>query len=97
MDKIKILENKKNMCILNYDNLYQLTSYGNIIAKYDTLEKKLYLNNNTLDNKTIWNYSQTTLKSLKNFINNYTIFKYNSLKDFAENILKNKSIYKIGL
>lgn len=57
MNKIKILENKKNTCILHFDNLLQLENYKSTIAKYNTITKKLYLNNDLLNNKVIWYYS----------------------------------------
>lgn len=97
MDKIKTLENKKNTCILNYDNLYQLINYNSTIAKYDQTTKKLYLNNSLLNNKIIWKYSQSTLKELKNFINNYTYFNYVNFQDFQKVVAENKNIFEIKL
>ena len=97
MNKIKILENKKNTCILHFDNLLQLENYKSTIAKYDTITKKLYLNNDLLNNKIIWYYSQSTLKELKNFINNYTNYNYKTFKEFKEIVLNNKNIFEIKL
>lgn len=97
MNKIKILENKKNTCILCFDNLYQLENYHSTIARYDINTKKLYLNNNILNNKIIWNYSQTTLKELKRFINNYTNYNYETFKEFKKTVEENKNIFEIKL
>lgn len=95
--KIKTLENKKNTCILSYDNIYQLENYKSTIAKYDIITQKLYLNTSKLNNKIIWNYSQSTLKELKNFINNYTCYNYANFKEFKKVVTENKNIYEINL
>ena len=95
--KIETLENKKSTCILYYNNIYQLENYKSTIAKYEINTKKLYLNNNLLNDKIIWKYSQNTLKELKNFINNYTCFNYSSFKEFEKVVPENKNIYEINL
>ena len=97
MNKIKILENKKNTCILCFDNLLQLENYKSTIAKYNTITKKLYLNNDLLNNKVIWYYSQSTLKELKNFINNYTNYNYKTFKEFKKMVEENKNIFEVKL
>lgn len=76
---MKILENKNNMIILQKDDDLEFYSYNSLIAIFCV--KKLVLTKE-------WNYSQTTLKQLKYFINNYTSYKYESKKQFIEEIKK---------
>lgn len=83
---MRILENKNNFTILK-DNINNIIffSYNQQIATFDKYNNKLYINN-------LWNYSQTTLKQFKNFINEYTTFLYNNKKDFEIEIKNNKDI-----
>ena len=83
---MRILENKNNFTILK-DNINNIIffSYNQQIATFDKYNNKLYINN-------LWNYSQTTLKQFKNFINEYTTFIYNNKKDFEIEIKNNKDI-----
>lgn len=86
---MEILENKNNMSIIR-DNVENLVffSYTSEVATYDKYNNKLYLTD-------LWNYSQTTLKQLKYFINNYTSFKYENKKIFENEINKNNNIILI--
>lgn len=84
---MEILENKNNLVIMEDEaELLQFFSYNKHIATYDKFNKKLYLG-------FLWNYSQTTLKQLKNFINNYTCFYYDNKKQFELEIKNNKNIF----
>ena len=55
-----------NQIIIETDKEYIFQSYGTTIAK----QQKGFLGGVTLD-KYYWNYSQTTLKYLKEFLPNY--------------------------
>lgn len=77
---MKILENKNNMVILENGEQAYFISYETTIAKYDYITRNLQLNVN------YWDYSQTTLKQLKHFINNYTCYNYETKKDFEYKI-----------
>lgn len=83
---MRIIENKNNFTILK-DNIKNLIffSYNSHIATYDKENEKLYIT-------ILWDYSQTTLKQLKNFINNYTSFNYENKKQFEQEIYKNNNI-----
>lgn len=76
---MEILENKSNMIILQKDDNTEFYSYNSLIAIF--CGKELVLTKK-------WNYSQTTLKQLKYFINNYTCFNYETKKQFIEEIKK---------
>lgn len=86
---MRILNNSNNMVVLK-DNINNLIffSYKSHIATFDKYNNKLYINN-------LWNYSQTTMKQFKNFINDYTTFYYESKKAFETEILNNKNIIMI--
>lgn len=82
---MEILENKTNMVILENNNTFYLVSYKTTVASYNNITKQLNLN------AIYWDYSQTTLKQVKYFINNYTCYYYESKKDFEismENVNK---------
>lgn len=81
---MEILENKNNLIIEKNSNNYIFYSYSSLIAIYNENTKKLRLTK-------LWNYSQTTLKQLKNFINNYTCYNYSSKKEF-EKLIDNINI-----
>ena len=71
---MKILENERNMMIYEQDEFTYLISYKTPIAKVsNTIETNTKKQNNYgiyLTND--WDYSQTTLKQLYNFIELYT-------------------------
>lgn len=55
-------------------------SYGRLIAIYSTDTQDLKLNADW------WNYSNTTRKYFKQFINNYTAFNYETKKQWMEQL-----------
>lgn len=74
---MEILENEKNLTIIENEGQIVLFSYNSKIATFYKGTKSQWLG---LTDK--WDYSQTTLKHLKHFINNYTCYNYESKKDF---------------
>ena len=86
---MKIIENKNNMVIMqDADENITLFSYFSHIATFDRFKNELYIS-------TLWSYSQTTLKQVKHFINNYTSFNYENKKHFEMEIQNNNKIYII--
>lgn len=83
---MEVLENKNNLLISKVDDIIYFTSYKTTVCKYNTITKQLKIN------AMYWCYSQTTLKQLKYFINNYTIFEYQNKKQFELEILNNNNI-----
>lgn len=83
---MEVLENKNNLLISKIDNIIYFTSYKTTICKYNTITKKININ------AMFWDYSQTTLKQLKHFINNYTDFNYENKKQFEREIQNNINI-----
>lgn len=83
---MEVLENKNNLLISKVDDMIYFTSYKTTICKYNTITKQLKIN------AMYWCYSQTTLKQLKHFINNYTIFEYQNKKQFELEMLNNNNI-----
>lgn len=81
----KIIENRNNMLITERKNIYRFYSYNSLISEYHKESKKLVLTY-------LWDFSQTTLKQLKNFVNNYTCFNYENKKQFEQEIEKNNNI-----
>lgn len=71
---MKILENERNMTILENEGNTYLFSYNSLIARVNNTLGKNY--NLTLTNK--WDYSNTTLKQLYNFIELYTTQRDNT-------------------
>lgn len=76
---MEILENKKNYIVEKNANNIILYSYTSLIAIFNVENQRLNLTK-------LWDYSQTTLKQLKEFINNYTIYKYTTKKEFEKTI-----------
>lgn len=95
LEKIKVeqLENK-NQFVITYcsnDNLYIcFQSYKTLIAIYDYSNNELYIN------WSMWDYSKTTMKHLKVFVNRYTTFKYENKSQFMKEITNNNSIYLLS-
>lgn len=83
---MEILENEKNMTIIENDGSLYLFSYNSKIAIYRK-------NCEWLDIGKLWNYSQTTLKHFKHFINTHTNYTYESKQAFQKQIKEN---YKIS-
>lgn len=70
---MKILENKNNMCIIEHGKWTYLFSYNTPIDKVNnTINIEQSKNEYGLYFTNEWNYSQTTLKHLYNFIELYT-------------------------
>ena len=86
---MEILKNKNNILIIKNDNKVSLASYETLIAIFNETTKTLKLD------ATYWDYSKTTLKHLKEFINNYTCFNYETKKDFEKEIKNNDNIIEI--
>ena len=81
----------KNQFVINYikPNTFRVLvfqSYKTIIAIYDQETKQLYIN------WYYWDYSKTTMKHLKIFINEYTYFTYENKQQFLKEINTNSSI-----
>ena len=64
--------NENNPCL----NVVCFQSYATLICYYSSNENKLYINYSMYD------YSKTTLKHLKMFINEYTPFNYDNKTQF---------------
>lgn len=84
---VRQLENK-NQFVINYNNAGDpcvsavcFQSYATLIAIWNTRERKLYIN------WSMYDYSKTTLKHLKIFINEYTPFSYETKQQFTKFIL----------
>lgn len=63
--------------VLDNGNERLFKSYGTNIAIYDVFKKELTLTED-------WEYSRTTLKYLRQFINTCTIYKCDSKKDIEK-------------
>lgn len=74
---MEILENEKNMTIIKENNDIFLFSYNSKIAIYNENSKSLAIGKN-------WDYSQTTLKHFKHFINTYTAYNYETKQQFQK-------------
>lgn len=79
------LENKNQFVIYN-DDAIVFQSYRTLIAMWSYKEQKLYINWN------YWDYSKTTSKHLKIFINEYTKYTYDNKNQFLKLLLSDDSI-----
>lgn len=89
-----ILKNEKNETIIkdkrDENTFYYLFSYNCEIAIYCERSESLAIS------KEWWNYSQSTLKHFKNFVNNYTAYTYETKQQFQKLIEeKQKTDFKI--
>lgn len=79
---MEILENEKNITIIRNKSeenaVCYLFSYNCEIAIYNEISKRLAISQD------FWDYSQTTLKHLKHFINTYTAYTYEDKKQFQK-------------
>ncbi|MBO7692520.1 MAG: hypothetical protein J6T10_07815 [Methanobrevibacter sp.] len=86
--KVNQLENK-NQFIIQYvcdgHTLLAFQSYTTLVAIWDYTTKDLYIN------WVMWDYSKTTLKHLKIFINRYTSYTYENKAQFLKEIIKSDS------
>lgn len=83
---MEIVRNERNFTIIEHESNLYMFSYNSKIAIYSKAGASL-----TLGRK--WNYSQTTLKQLKLFMNELTCFKYET-KQQVENDIKSGKIYQ---
>lgn len=74
----------KNQFIIYYDNGVAFQSYCSLIAVLSG--QHLFINWNK------WDYSKTTLKHLKMFINEYTPYTYENKQQFLKEIRNNEMI-----
>ena len=74
----KVIENATGLTFKSYDS---------IICYYSQSEKQLYLNGR------MWDYSATTRKYFKDFVNFYTCFDYASKQKWEREIEKNNKIF----
>lgn len=93
---VEQLENKNQFVIWLKDkdnnNIVAFQSYKTLIAVYyeGSYEEK---RPNILEvNWSMWDYSKTTLKHLKLFVNKYTTFHYENKHQFGQEIRSNKDI-----
>lgn len=87
---MEIIENEKNMTIIRDKKTFYLFSYNCKIAIYNTDTESLAIHRN------YWNYSQTTTKHFKHFVNNYTAYTYETKQQFQKLVEeKQKSDFKI--
>ena len=76
--KVEQLYNKNQFVIFYSDGLTAFQSYNTIICIFDNCSGKLYINWH------YWDYSKTTSKHLKIFINEYTCYNYESKNQFLK-------------
>lgn len=91
--RVQQLENKNQFIIYCKDenkNICAFQSYATLIAMWSYSDHKLYINWSMFD------YSKTTLKHLKIFVNNYTTFDYENKQQFTKLILNNENIILFG-
>lgn len=92
---VEQLANKNQFVIWyrsNDEEVVAFQSYRSLIAIYhkgDYLEKRPDVLEINWDK---WDYSKTTLKHLKMFINGYTSFNYETKQQFAYEIIHNDDI-----
>jgi hypothetical protein len=84
--KTLVVENlhNKNQFVISGYGFTCFQSYETLIAIYDEDNSTLYLN------ATMWDYSKTTSKHLKIFINEYTNLLINDTKELRKLIKKHK-------
>ena len=77
---VQQLENKNQFVITYCDNditYWAFQSYYSLICVYCPSTKEMIVNNNK------WDYSKTTLKHLKLFINDFTCYRYENKTQFT--------------
>lgn len=82
----RVLEIKNNYVILEEEQYIRLYSYRTYIGQYNYETKKLEISGR------YWDYSNTTLKHVKNFIDYYTNFEYKTKKAFEKLIENDENI-----
>ena len=68
-------------------------SYNTLIAVYQKGDYKYRTSDKLYINWNKWDYSKTTLKHLKMFINEYTSFNYENKQQFLNELMHDDSIY----
>ncbi|MBO7731812.1 MAG: hypothetical protein J6S67_04650 [Methanobrevibacter sp.] len=84
---VEQLHNKNQFVITFYNDgiIWAFQSYRSLIALYSPETKELYINQDK------WDYSKTTLKHFKAFVNEYTCYNYETKLDFVKNTLTKES------
>ena len=82
---MKLATLANNQTVIETDETVIFFSYDTEIAMYDKVTK-------TLSDFNMWDYSKTTVKHFKTFINNYTCFNYDSMSQWRDEITKNINI-----
>lgn len=67
-----------NHVVIERDNEISFYSYDTFVACYNKKEDKLYLNSY------VWDYSNTTRKYFKTFIDSFTSFSYKTKQNFVK-------------
>jgi hypothetical protein len=75
-----------NQLIINNDGVLTFQSYNTVICEFHTYTDELFLNE---DN---WDWSNTTRKYFKKFIDEYTTLTYGTKKEFLKEIENNSKI-----
>lgn len=74
----------KDQAVINMGEYKAFYSYESLIAVYNTEECKVYLKEN------MWDYSNTTRKYFKKFLEEHTCIPYNNKKMFL-NLIQDKT------
>lgn len=75
-----------NQVVIEEEESNTFYSYNSCIASYNVMTSVLTLNEN------LWDYSNTTRKYFKEFINNFTELSFESKKQFLKEIDVNGNI-----
>lgn len=78
-----------NQMIIEEDTYLTFYSYNTCIAKFNKKDNKLYLNSE------MWDYSKTTRRYFKLFIEEYTNLAYKNKKEFLKLISDTENIITI--
>ena len=87
--KVEQLANKNQFVITYVDGnktLLFFQSYRSLVAVYDTEDKTLYVS------WQYWDYSKTTSKHFKMFVNEFTPYTYDTKAQFIKEIKNNPHI-----
>ncbi len=94
LKKISVVQlANKNQFVITYSKDGELIkcfqSYKSLVAVYDVANKVLFVS------WLYWDYSKTTLKHFKMFVNEYTSFTYETKQQFIKEIKNNNNIILI--
>jgi len=84
---MKVRQMANNQYIIDVGNLVIFQSYTTMIACYDSGSGKLYLD-------PYWEYSKTTMKYFKRFLEEETRIEYGTKKDFEKRLMEDDIIMK---